>query len=50
MIPRADIEHPCESCGAPADGDLCPQCTVWEEIWQNITETQALLEVVECPT
>ena len=50
MIPRADIEHPCESCGAPADGDLCQQCAAWVEIGRHVTDVRALLEVAKCPT
>ena len=47
MIPRADIKHPCESCGAPAEAELCPQCAGWVEIWRHVAGARVLLEVVE---
>ena len=52
MIPRAETERPCESCGAPAEADLCPHCTIrqyaaWVEIWRHVTGVRVLLEVTE---
>ena len=47
-----DTEHPCESCGAPAEAELCVQCAVreyaaWVAIWRPIAGARVLLEVTE---
>ena len=47
MIPSAETERPCESCGAPAEADLCPQCAGWVGIWRHVTAVGVLLEVTE---
>lgn len=36
MIPRPDIEHPCESCGAESEAALCDQCAAWAEIDRHV--------------
>lgn len=46
MIPRPDIERPCESCGAEAkEGErLCEGCAAWEEIKMTIRQNLSVIE------